>query len=636
MPIFSAFYSKMMVSIGAGLVLLVALMVGVANLPNYIPLNRRQNTQPPAQVVTQTATFDFSTFLGTPNSSGGEIWESVYDSCGNLVVVGVGDIDPAGYPGVPVTTFGVIDNSSIFVAKLTADASRLLWMVILGGTGEEKGGYGVGLDSGDNVYITGTTYTPDFPTTAGAFQPVYKGGGTGAEIFLTKISVDGSRLLFSTYLGGSQNEDSARGGLAIDQYGYVYIAGFTRSPDFLAGANRVNSYLGGAGDGVIVKVSPFGSQVVFVRFMGSPNDPLDPGYGDLMVGVQVDAQGIIYAQGIVRGPNAFTTPNAHDRTFNGGEADTYFAKLSADGQQILYATYFGGSDADWSEHRLVIDPVGNAYYAGATRSTDLPIMNGHQTVHHGSAIDAFLVKFNAAGGLDFSTYIGGSGAGEESMFGPAFDANGNVWVGGYTESADFEVTPDAYDPTFNGQRDVVLQQYTPAGQLRYSTYVGGAKFDRARFVAADVAGHPVLVGYTLSPTWPTSPGAYDRIFNNGDDLFVTRFKVSSIPDSPPMVGAIQGVGLGAVNRTYTFRAIINPVQAAMPITYTWRTAGQSPVTQVGALCSAAQFIWAVTGTKTITITAQNSLGVFTQTHTIDILNSLADLYLPLIIRIGPG
>jgi hypothetical protein len=240
----------------------------------------------------------------------------------------------------------------------------------------------------------------------------------------------------------------------------------------------------------------------------------------------VGAEGTVYAILNVWGSDAATTPDAYNRMFSGGAPDLYFVKVSADGRQLLYASYFGGSGSDFAEHALAVDGTGNAYFVGATSSPDFPVLHAADAELDGTN-DAFLVKLSAAGRPVFSTYIGGSGN-EESVFGPALDAKGNIYVAGLTSSEDFPTTPLAYDRTYNGgDRDAVVQAYSPTGRLLTSTFLGGRDADYARFVAADKTGNIVVVGETNSRDFPTTRGAHATTFKSKSAVFVTMFRVET-------------------------------------------------------------------------------------------------------------
>ncbi len=483
-----------------------------------------------------TLSLEFITFLGTDLALESTLRDITFDSQGNIIVAGAGVFDPAGYPPSKITTFGTIDISSAFVASISPDGSQLNWVTLIGGNGNEKGAYGIDINSNNNIYVAGATHSTDFPTTPGAWDRTENNiTDMKPDAFLFKLSPDGSQLIYSTYLGGSEGE-SARGGLAVDSQGYAYVIGGTASRDFLdengiANPAKVNSFIGGVGDGFVTKVSQDGSSIVYSRYIGSPNDTQ---HDDTVLGIRVDNQGKAYIHTIVRTDGAYTTPGAYDTSFNGGDADSYYAIISADGKQLLYATYLGGSGGEYAEHNMARDGSGFAYLVGVTSSTNFPIMGGNQS-SIGGAEDGFLAKFNAAGQLVHSTYVGGSD--DDSAFGPAVDMNGSMYVTGFTKSSNFQTSPGAYDTSHNGDRDVFFQAYDSSGVLFYSTFLGGGNYDYGRYIAVDPAGDIVIVGETKSSDFPVTPGAYDTTFSGVSDIFIAKFSVGGTP--PPVQGALK-------------------------------------------------------------------------------------------------
>lgn len=453
--------------------------------------------------------------------------EIALDSQGNIVLVGH-PISAEKFPSARI--FGPLGEHDVFVAKLSADGSRLLWMSILGGSGQDRG-YGLALDAADNVYVAGQTGSKDFPTTEKAFDRTNNGGpdmgphGSNVDAYALKLSADGSTLIYSTYLGGS-HLDGARGGLAVDAEGCAYAVGFTASRDFLGSGREPlpgqrNRHLGGF-DGFVVKLSPDGSDVVFSRFLGGSQG--DDASAEVIRGVQVDPQGTIHVHGNCESADAATTPDAFDRTFN-GEADIYYARISPDGKEILHGTFLGGKSYDEAEHRIQLDDQGNAYLVGWTRSPDFPAVNAHQPRFGGGQGEGFLVKLDPKGQPVFSTYVGGSE--NDVPEGPAVGVQGHILVAGQTESPDFEVTDDAYDSSMGGDKDGYLRVYHPDGRLLYSSFFGGSHNEFPRFViATGTAGGMILAGTTISRDLPVTAGAFQKQYGGGEcDLFVARFEV---------------------------------------------------------------------------------------------------------------
>jgi hypothetical protein len=473
-----------------------------------------------------TVTLEFSTFVGSTGCSYVTLREAAVDSTGNVLAVGRGVYKPSGFGGAPVHTYGPRGGGSdIIVVKLKHDGTRMLWAALLGGTDKDHGGYGICVDAKDDVYIAGKTKSRDFPTSKGAFDETFNGGDQDA--FLCKLRSDGTELIYSTYLGGSKG-DSARGGLAIDDKGYAYVAANTSSErDYLTDATSrddpgKSKRSTGRFDHPIVKVSPDGKRVEYCRFLGSQGMHLSR--------IALDARGRIYANDWVNNPKMHVSTDAAFPKYRGGKNDGAFHIFSNDMQTCLYSTFLGGSGNEIAEHRIAVDKSGTSSLVGYTNSTDFPTTRRAHQRKAGGGGDGYLAKFAPEGQPIFITYIGGSGA--ELPNGPAMDSTGRVFVTGFTTSADFEVTPNAYDSTYGGGRDMFLRIYSPTGQLLYSTFAGGKADDGGRFVTMDANGHPVIVGRTLSPQFPTTSGAHDRSFAGTEDLFCMKFRVSWAPTGP--------------------------------------------------------------------------------------------------------
>jgi hypothetical protein len=476
----------------------------------------------PLQATEPTVRLGFSRCLG--GSSWGTLRGIAFDSAGNMIVIGYGpEFSPRNFP--TATKIGPLGDQNIPVAKFTPNGA-LLWMTLIGGSRLNRG-YGVVVGSYDEIYVAGQTASPDFPTTPGAYDRTFNGGTPNpahgpSDAYVLKLSADGQRLIYSTLLGGSKN-DGARGGLAVDAQEFAYIVGFTESSDYLASdPARVNDFLGGHSDAFITKLSQDGSRIVYSRFLGG-SDNTGANATEMAPGVQVDAHGHAYLHVIVRSRDAITTPNAFQRTFKGGRSDTYFAKLSPDGKQLLYATYFGGRGDEFAEHRIALDNSGNVYAVGQTRSPDFPVINAHQP-SRGGGPDAYVVKLDPTGQPVFSTYIGGSD--DESALGPALDAKGNIFVAGLTGSHDFKVTRNAFDRTFNGVKDAFLQIYSATGQLLSSTFFGGRGFDFARYVAVDARDNAIVTGETDSRDFSTTPVSCARTNARATDGFIAKFNLN--------------------------------------------------------------------------------------------------------------
>ncbi len=362
----------------------------------------------------------------------------------------------------------------------------LSYVTYLGGTlGERVGDLTV--DPGGNVYVTGYTFSLDFPAAPGTLP------AGGSDIFVARLNSAGSALVFSTFLGGSGNENDGR--IALDPNGGIYVSGVTGSSNFPV-LNAAQPALAGSLDFTVTKLGPSGT-LLYSTYLGGSSLEL---FAD---GMAVDAMGAAYVCGQTVSTNFPVTPAAWDeRCGNTGTCDGGFdgvvAKIAPDGQAIEYATYVGGGANDFTID-VDVDAAGSAYVVGMTDSTDLSTSAGAvQPVYAGDSGpgfdggDAFLVKLSPAGdATTYATYIGGSD--DDGAFGVAVDRAGSAYVVGATTSVDFPVSPGAFQDTFAGGAggggqfiggDGFVVKLTPDGDAyEYGTYIGGSANDKMNRVA---------------------------------------------------------------------------------------------------------------------------------------------------------
>jgi hypothetical protein len=233
----------------------------------------------------------------------------------------------------------------------------------------------------------------------------------------------------------------------------------------------------------------------------------------------------------VRGDNAYvtgatssadfpTTPGAFDITL-GGPSDVFVTKLNASGSALIYSTFLGGTGLDRGID-IAVDGRGRAYVTGETSSADFPTTPGAFDITLGGPSDVFVTKLNASGSaLVYSTFLGGSDS--DAGLGIAVGTRDRAYVTGETRSADFPTTPGAFDRTLGGSNDAFVTKLKASGSaLVYSTFLGGSNLDLGFGIAVDGEGRAYVTGITASPTYPTTPGAFDTTFNGGEDAFVTK------------------------------------------------------------------------------------------------------------------
>ena len=452
----------------------------------------------------------------------------------------------------------------------------LNYATYLGGSGDDSGTH-IAADSSGNVYVTGTTSSStDFPR-ATPFQDTFGGGTT--DIFVTELNAEGTALIYSTFLGGSNNEFSG-GGIAVDESGSAYITGTTASTDFptvnppqgelkglqdafvtklsAAGSSLVYStYLGGSGsvengrdivvddsgeayvtgftdsndfptvnppfqnvngggrDAFVTKLNPNGTALVYSTYLGGSGD--DGGEG-----IAVDTSGSAYITGDTSSTTSFPTLDTAPQQSLKGSQDAFVTKLSADGTALVFSTYLGGSDVDRGQG-VAVDIFGNAYVTGITSSLDFPTLDPVQGTI-GGGVDAFVTKLNLNGtALEYSTYLGGSNdeTGAENIA-IAVDASASAYVAGTTASTDFP-TANELQASLAGACDVFVTRYSTNGAaLAFSTYLGGGGCDQGGNIALDASGFAYVTGDTASMDFPTAESPLQGTIGGGVDAFVAK------------------------------------------------------------------------------------------------------------------
>ena len=325
-------------------------------------------------------------------------------------------------------------------------------------------------------------------------------------------------ITYSSYFGGSDDDHAY--GVAVDSNGYAYIVGRTSSLDFMQ-----NSYKGGNSDAFIMKINTNSSGVsslVYCTFLGGSGT--DSGNG-----IVVDSNGNAYVVGGTRSIDFPITQNAYQGKLASG-MDVFLAKLGPSGN-LLYSTYFGGFDEDVGKS-IAIDNNNNIYITGWTASPDLPMKNSFDSVcgTDGRCTyfipDAFVAKFNTnysgESSLIYSAFIGGSSADVGS--GISADAEGNVYVTGFTNSQDF-ILKNAFQENYQGGKyvgDAFVTKLDYNGNLVFSTYLGGSRDEEGKGIAVDKNGNAYVVGDTKSLDFPITQNAYKKTNPSISGIFISK------------------------------------------------------------------------------------------------------------------
>lgn len=355
-------------------------------------------------------------------------------------------------------------------------APTLAYGTMLGGASDDVA-RAVALDAQGNIYIAGYTYSDPFPGAAGH--------GPYTNAFVTKLDPAGTRVIYSTLMGGSNDEEALA--LAVDAQGNAWVTGFTESGD-LPAINALGGSLQGERDTFLTKLAPNG-EVFFQTYLGEPG-------GDQANAIALDRQGNAYLAGWTSwdyGPAAMVK------------------KVAADGSAQLYQAYFGratrGFDVGTRLNGIAVDAAGNAVVVGETNA---PVLGCVGLVDgECPSRDAFVVVLNAPGSAGLADMVLG-GLGNDTATGVALDAQGNIYVTGTTFSDDFP-TRGAFQPAKRGMSsfaDAFLVKLAPfATELVYATYYGGEAYDEAYGVAVDGAGRAYVTGLTSSADLPV-PAAF--------------------------------------------------------------------------------------------------------------------------------
>lgn len=424
-------------------------------------------------------------------------WDIAVDAAGSAYIVG--ETESVTFTGFATTNAfqtnyggGYLIGGDAFVAKLNPTGSAAEYFTYLGGSGID-GIYGVAVDGAGNAYVGGFTTSSNFPALSTALQPNIA-GLTNANSdhyppdgFVVKLDPTGSRLAYSTYLGGPSNDMVIA--IAVDTYGQALVTGRTDSTNFtgITTTSLQPNYGGGTADGFIAKLNATGTALLYATYFGGS----DTDYGQ---GIAADAQGCALVTGLARSTNLMVT-NALWAA-NAGGFDAFVAKLNPEGTSLAYATYLGGVGDDYSL-RVAVDSHGNPVIAGQSYSHNFPTTNAWQATNAGID-DVFVAKVSATGSqLLFATYLGGTLG--DAAWGLALDRDDNIFLTGQTSSPGFPgVTTNSIGSTNRSTDAFVAELSADGSALLYATYVGGSADDLAYGIAVDAAGSAYVAGKTYS------------------------------------------------------------------------------------------------------------------------------------------
>jgi gliding motility-associated-like protein len=509
----------------------------------------------------------FSTYSGSTADNWGST--ATPGEKGNLYSAGTTN---DGYRGQFPVTPGVFQMNyggafDIGILKYDSSGNQLLYATYLGGA-ETDSPQSLIMNSNEELILLGATGSSDFPTSTHGFDRTFNGGvplnrfvsvvefDAGSDIFISKISREGDRLLSSTYLGGSQNDgiippygpleknygDMLRGDIITDSDNNVYISSVTSSTDFPVINGIDLSYNGGPTDAMVVKLDPSLSNVVWATYLGGSGT-------DASLSIKMDLAKNIYLAGGTTSANFPTTAGTYQPAL-AGDADGWIAKMSNSGDNLYNVTYTGTPSFD-QVYFLDLNEDDQVYVYGQT-SGDFPVSPG---VYNNPNSGQFIQKFNSSlNTLIFSTVIG-SGSGIPDISPTAFLVNecNNLYLSGWggeinsgrlywqSSTIGMPISEDAFQKTTSGSDFYFMVLTDDGSQFLYGTYLGGTQSQThvdggtSRFDKSGVVYHAVCSGCKTSQNspstsdFPTTPGAWSATNNSGNcNNAAFKFDLSSL------------------------------------------------------------------------------------------------------------
>jgi hypothetical protein len=371
--------------------------------------------------------------------------------------------------------------------------------------------------------IEGAVSTTSVLALAVLLAPFGLASGQEGEEEPRRAAPQRSGLIGSGFIGGSEFDYVYAS--AVDAQGNLLLGGQTYSPDLPATSDAIDFTLGGRSDGFIAKVSPDGRDLLYLTYLGGSMD-------DRVEDIAVGPSGAVYVVGTTFSADFTTTAGVYDSTL-GGPQDGFVAALAPDLRSLLFSTFLGGSDVDnpftvYPQETTGSGPPG-LYVGGRTQSSDFPTTpTANDTTKDGFSDGVVAILDYEGRSLLYSTYLGGGGFDAVRAIVPA--SNGDPLVTGFTNSSDFPITQDAFDPTFGGGYEGFFGRLDISGpSLRYSTYIGGSLPDEASSLAVSAGGEVVVAGLTRSTDFPVTPGALDSLLNGTSDGFVVALDLAASP-----------------------------------------------------------------------------------------------------------
>jgi hypothetical protein len=391
----------------------------------------------------------------------------------------------------------------------------LRWATHLGGTRLDEG-FAVDVAANGDVFIAGSTLSPDLPTTPTVFDPGYNGTHPTprdiGDAFVARLAADDGRLLWVTYLGGVENDRLASVAAIGDD---AMLTGWTTSLDFPVTPGAFDTSHNGTGDGYlylggdvfVTRLADDGRSLRWSSFLGGSAL-------EYPTSMAVRRNGEVAVSGHVHSTNFPTTPGAYSATRR-AFSDLFLTRFAPDGASLLGSTYFGGADGEEYPHAMAFDAQGGVVLAGATDSNDLPVTPGALDTSFNGGVDhladGFVARFDdRATTLSWCTYLGTPSS--EYPRGIAIESNGDLTLTGAIDGPGLPTTPGVVGPNHFGGKDGFVWRISGDGATtRWASYVGGSLDDVFERCVALGGGRIAVSGNSLSPEFPRTRGAMNPV-----------------------------------------------------------------------------------------------------------------------------
>ncbi len=476
----------------------------------------------------------YASYLGSGESQGQGV---AVDASGNVYVAGY-----TNSTDFPLTTLGPIGAGSphAFVAKLDASGSNLIYADYLGGNGDDYA-YALILNGSNEIFVTGTTASSDFPT-VNAYQSAFAGT---SNAFITEISADGSSLMYSTYFGG--NGFDIPTSIVLDGSSDILLAGNTTSTNFPAANAYQPTAAANQGGlfgtyGFLSKFNPAGSELIYSTYFGGNTNvsyPCGtsscwPAPFSAIAGLAIDSSGNAYVAGSTNTYNFPTTSGTYESATSAPQNNLagFLGKFDESGG-LTYSTYFDEtSGALTTISAIAVDGSGDAYVTGSADSDNTFSITNTQICNPSSAGTAcqyaYVTEFDpAAATLLYSTFLGADNA--ATPVGISLDASDDAYILAYTASSTFQIVngienvSDQGDQYLPGDNDLLVIEVNPNGSAElFASYLGGSGNETPGSLALDSAGNIYITGTTASSDFPATQGSYQEVISGNADAFIAK------------------------------------------------------------------------------------------------------------------